>query len=148
MQASEIEKNSLVLSLNACAVAELPSLLDDNEDRVWVMGIAKVTKCDNSKSYVVVENDGRGNPFITRDYGSSASIVSIDGVFPTRYLEQEDMPSIRSQKDIIRYLTVKGEDKAMLEAKMSSKDKKDKEDLKAMVYRYSIADLLNNKNKV
>lgn len=142
MNISDLEKESMVKAMNACYVSELPEPLSKDEERIWVKGLAKVTKCDNSVSYVVVENDGNNKPFVTRDFGGTATIVRIDDIYPTMFLGNDDMPSVRSQKDIVRYLVIHGEDKDQITALMESKSKKDKENIKSMVYRYAIKDML------
>ena len=142
MIVSKIEKESLLKALNFCSVSELPEALSEDSDGVWAIGIAKVKKNDGSTSYSVVKNDGTGKPVIYVDYGRPAIIVSIEEIYPSSYLNQDNLPSIRSKKDISRYLSEHGEDKKIIEDKMDSKDDNDKEYVKSLVYKHAINDLL------
>lgn len=148
-----IEKDSLVRSLNECYQHELPEPLKEGDNRIWIKAIAKVWKCDGSTNYCVVVNDGENNPIVTRDFGNTATIMKFEDIYPTLFLKDGYMPDLRKQSDCIEYLS-KHEYKAdEVAAYLSSKDengepktdekkKSDREKVKKHIIKCAIKDYL------
>lgn len=121
-------EDSLREAMNICMVSELPDPLAEDEIRIWVRGLAKVRKCDNSENWVVVKNDGSGKPHILQDVGGHmASIIKIMEVHPTTWLDQNMIPTIKRKSDAVRYLSNHGFDSDMVKALLLEKGKLEKQ---------------------
>lgn len=156
---SKNEQISLMECMSLSRMTELPKEWDGK--RIWLKAIVKVSKCDNSKNYALAENDGRNKPYILRDFGNCARIVSIDNIYPTYYLVENQKPDLRNKNDIITYLSNAGYVKENVEFLLGNVDsngvdkteeqkKSDKETVKMWVNEVSIKlqlEILNEKQK-
>lgn len=137
-----IEKKTLIEVLNVCRLNELPKEWDGK--RIWLKGVAKVVKCDNSRNYAVVENDGNNNAHIRRDFGNMARIVKVETIYPIMYLNENMRPDLRNKPDITNFLKNAGYDEKKIEMMLGDVDsegndktaeqkKADKKQIKAWV---------------
>lgn len=156
---SKNEQISLTECLSLSRITELPKEWDGK--RIWLKTIVKVTKCDNSKNYALADNNGRNKPSIMRDFGNCARIVSIDAIYPTYYMSENQKPDLRNKADIVEYLYHAGYNKENVEFllgtvgkngedKTDAEKKADKETVKMWVNEVAIKmqlDVLNEKIK-
>lgn len=156
---SKNEQISLMECMSLSRMTELPKEWDGK--RIWLKAIVKVSKCDNSKNYALAENNGRNKPSIMRDFGNMARIVSIDAIYPTYYMSENQKPDLRNKTDIITYLGNAGFNKENVEFmlgtvgkngedKTDEEKKADKETVKMWVNEVSIKlqlDVLNDKSR-
>lgn len=147
MVETTMEEDSLREALNICMVGELPEPLAKDEVRIWVKGLAKVRKYDNSENWAVVKNDGSGKPHILNDVGGHmASIVKIMDVHPTMWLDQNMLPTLNKKSDAVRYLSNHDIEGASVKALLSEKGKteeqieEDKAEVMKMIIKCALAD--------
>lgn len=136
MVESKSEQESKFEALSAAHLKELPDELDnENNNKIWVKAIVKVSKVNCRRNYAIAENDGYGNARIVMDFGSSARIAEIDNIYPYHYLTPSSMPDLRSKTDIINYLYRTGYEVAPIERLLSTENedgtKKDEEQRRA-----------------
>lgn len=97
------EQISMTDALAYAHLKELPEKWED-KTKIWIMAIIKVTKVNARSNYAVAINEGDGRPTIIKDFGTSAMVARIDGIYPYKYLNTVSMPDLRSKQDIINYL--------------------------------------------
>lgn len=91
------QKESLLAALQYCSLRTLPDVEDG--ESVWIQALAKVAKRDGTRSYVLVEKDGRdGSNRILKDFGSISMIAKFEEFYPTMYLYPEYVPEFENNK--------------------------------------------------
>lgn len=91
------QKESLLAALQYCSLRTLPDVEDG--ESVWIQALAKVAKRDGTRSYVLVEKDGRdGSNRILKDFGSISMIANFEEFYPIMYLYPEYMPEFDNNK--------------------------------------------------
>lgn len=154
-------EETLTEALIEAKCAALPKEKQDNEGKssVWAQAIVKVKKCDNTENYALAVNDGNDNPVIVKDFGSVATIVSVNAIHPYSFISQRAMPDLRKKSEILAFLTSYGYSQRKVESILSLRDgngndktaeqkRADVASIKAMVYRVCINELvLRDKNK-
>ena len=147
---TEIEK-TLSEALTYARVPELPKKTEKG-DNGWIKAIALVRKANNRTGYVIVNNDGIGNPMVSVDFGPAIVIKEIMEVYPYLMRVKESRPALLDDNDILVYLVRHGEDQdkvmALLSGTYKNGRKKPEERLLAdrakvqiMVDRYSVEDM-------
>lgn len=142
------EQISLTEALSEVRLTELPKEWEDKSVH-WSSAIVRVRKNNLQINYVIAENDGEDNPLVIRDFGTSAKIVEILGIYPYRYLSDSYAPDLRNKSDILSYLSANGVDEAYVSQLLSTKkkdgcDKTDEEKkadkaiVKKMIVRISV----------
>lgn len=151
---TKVEYNTKIDALNYMGLTELPQEWKKNSNKIWVKGIVRVLKNDGKKSYCIADNKGGEGARIIKDFGKSYGIVKVEAIYPTMYLEANNMPDLRNQADCITFLKCHGEDEEKIKAMLSKvgendneKDdvqlSKDKKKVKNMIIKYAISDALN-----
>lgn len=131
-----LEKETLTAVLQFTGCTELPAALKEGD--IYVRAIAKVKKANNHETMCVIVNDGTGNPIIKKDFGSISMIKEIVEIYPLSVLESDSIPYFRKKKDIVNFLVNLGETESDVERLASSKEEKDKDALKSLVYKHCI----------
>ena len=145
---STIEQISLTEALSEARISELPKPIKNN-NMIWIKAIVKVTKCTGASNYAIGINNGNGQPYIINDYGKTAKIVRIDGIYPYVYMDSRGIPDLRNKQEIISYLAENGFKEEETELLLSTKDKSgenktpeqikaDREKIKYQVYYSAI----------
>lgn len=111
---SALERDSMISALNMAGYSELPDLLDEKSNEIWVTAILKVMKSDGTHNYCIADNREAGNPWIVKDFGNSSMITKIEEIRPFSYLNKKNMPNLRSHEDCIIYLTKYGYDETAI----------------------------------
>ena len=123
------EQISLTDALSEARLPELPKEWE-NKSIHWASAIVRVRKNNLRINYALAENDGEDNPLVVKDFGSSAKIVEVLGIYPYNYLNDNYSPDLRNKNDIVSYLSVNGIDKEYVSQLLSTKkqDGSDKTD--------------------
>lgn len=126
-------------ALRAAGLRKLPDrAVTPTYNKVWIKGIALVTKLGGIKSFCLCENNGLGVCEIKRDFGSCNAIISIDTIYPYQEVEARFKPDLRSNKAIIAFLGKNGHNEVSIESLLNKEGKTPeqiKED-KAIVEKY------------
>lgn len=100
------------ITLQECLAAtgqrDLPKKIGANYNKVWIKAICLVRKAGGFEEYCLCDNDGNNKPSIKRDFGRSAAIQEILGIFPYQELEGRFTPDLRSDKAILSFLVKNG----------------------------------------
>lgn len=104
-----IKDRTLQECLGKTGLRELPKPLQ--EGKVWIDGIALVTRINGIESYVLVQNDGEGNPNVIRDFGPCVMINKIETIYPLNVVDKRFLPDLRSNKAMIDFMVRFGYDK-------------------------------------
>lgn len=102
-----ILRESLIEALQYCSVRELPK--EDTGEHVYIKAIGLAAKRDGTRGYVSIVKDIDGNDEIEKDFGTTATIVKIEKVYPVVYLDGSYMPNFgskRSKEEKINWLKV------------------------------------------
>lgn len=157
----ELRLNEFTLTdaLMEARIAELPEEFVPGEDngKTWVKAIVLVTKNNCSQNYAVAVNDGEGNPYVVKDFGSVASIVRVDKIYPFVYLAPHDIPDLRNKREIVAFLSQIGhpESETMQMLSRTHEDGTDKTkeeidndraEVKRRIMRYSIVMKVGKEN--
>lgn len=90
--------------LSAVGLRALPKKITAKYDKTWIRAIALVTKIGGRKEYCLCDNDGNNRPIVKRDFGTSATIVSVDEIYPYEEADKTDIPSLNTDESVIKYL--------------------------------------------
>lgn len=157
---STSEQISLSEALSEARISELPKPIKNN-NMIWIKAIVKVTKCTGTSNYAIGVNNGNGKPSIINDFGKTAKIVRIDGIYPYMYMDSKGIPDLRNKQEIIDYLAENGFTAKDTESLLSTKNelgenktpeqiKSDREKIKFQVY-YSAVQVelkkINDRNR-
>lgn len=123
-----IKDKTLQECLEKTGLRELPKPLQ--EGKVWIDGIALVTRINGIESYVLVQNDGEGNPNVVRDFGPCVMIKKIETIYPLNVLDKRSLPDLRSNKAMLDFLVRFGHDKEKAVA-LLNKDEKTEDEIAA-----------------
>ena len=146
------EQISLTEALSEVRLTELPKEWEDKSVH-WSSAIVRVRKNNLRINYALAENDGEDNPLVVKDFGSSAKIVEVLGIYPYNYLNDNYSPDLRNKNDIVSYLSVNGIDKEYVSQLLSTKKqdgsdktdeekKSDKDIVKKLVVRIAVKNQL------
>lgn len=135
------ERQSLDDSLNELMKSELPEELKPG-DRHWLLGVAKVRKCDGSTNYCVVCNDGHGRPRVMKDFGHTARIVGVEKIHPTHFLSEGAIPNFKKPSAISQLLSAHGEKSYAELASRKNPDGTQKTDEQVAADRKRISDMV------
>jgi hypothetical protein len=99
-------EKSLVDALSWASLRELPP--KDKKENVYILALALVSKKDGSKSYVATKKGKDGKDRVVKDFGSTATIVKIEEVYPYLLLDGNYLPTFEGKKreDRIKWLTM------------------------------------------
>lgn len=114
---------SLQKALSEYGLRELPEEWSPESGVEVIDGIALVTKIGGIQDYCKVVNEGLGRFAIKRDYGKCARIISIDKIFPVNVLQKRFAPVLKSDKDIVMFLSKNGHNAAAIESLLNTDGK-------------------------
>lgn len=121
---------TLVEALKAAHISVLPKAIMTEYNKIWVNALCLVTKAGGRQGFCLCENDGNGNCVIKQDFGTCATIIHIDTIFPYVEVDKKYIPDLRSDKQIIEFLCKSEHRRSDIEA-LLSKDGKTDEQIKA-----------------
>ncbi len=131
--------------LQVAGIRALPKKITSFEDNTWIKAICLVNKIGGRQSYCLCDNDGSGKPAIKRDFGPCVAIVSIEEVYPYKVLDKKFMPDLRSDKQIVEYLSKNGYNESTITAMLDKSShptpesaKVDREKVKEYIYKAAI----------
>lgn len=125
-----VKQETLQRALQLTGLSELPKPLTQSNNATWIRAIVLVTKLGGIQSYCLADNNGFGLPAIKHDLGPSKCIVSIDAIYPYEKLDKRFTPDLRSDKQIVEFLSRNGHNAASIEA-LLSKEGKSQDDITA-----------------
>lgn len=157
MKGSKVSSGSMIAALNYVGYSELPPAFVQGSKKIWLNAILKVTKSDGTVSYCIADNRNGDIPWITKDFGTAAIIKKIDEIYPYTYMNQRNMPNLRSPNDCIEYLSHHGHDEDEIrellsnvsedgEEKAKEKAIEDKKKVKELIIKNAIKDALRLKD--
>lgn len=124
--------------LSATGLRSLPKPIAEGENKIWLSGIALVSK-GGMEEYCLVTSDIDGRPSVTRDFGVCRAISMIVAVYPVEcYSGFDIIPPLKNDKSIVTYLCKNRHDTAEIEALLSSEGKSEEQASRdrALVGRY------------
>lgn len=124
------KEETLQLALQKTGIRSLPKALTPNDSRVWITAIVLCRK-GGFETYALANNDGKGNPSITHDFGPCIVISEILSVHPIDCLDKRFTPDLRSDKAIITFLSKNGYDEALITAMLDKSAHDTAEEAKA-----------------
>ena len=116
------EQLSLQEVLRIAKLATLPKKWSGSGE-IWLKSIVHVTKCNNYKNYCIAVNDGGDKPVIVKDFGRPARIAKVNGIYPFLYMSSCSLPALKTNKDIILYLSNNGINGIFVKSLLSTKRK-------------------------
>lgn len=114
---------TLQQALSEHGLRELPEEWNPESGVEVIDGIALVTKIGGIQGYCKVANEGLGRFAIKRDYGKCARIISIDKIYPVNVLEKRFAPVLKSDIDIITFLSKNGHNAVTIESLLKTDGK-------------------------
>lgn len=99
----------LVDALCYLSLRDVPE--EHNGTDIWLKALVRTAKSDSSMGYAYMERDSKHvQGRIVKDFGSMASIVRIDKVYPFEILPEGYMPTFSSNKksERVEFLESKG----------------------------------------
>ena len=99
------EEQSLFYAIQYTGAGLLPEIAD--ETKIWVRAIARVRKVTTNYEYVVVKHtfeNGKDTYSVVKDCGNSSRIYELVSLHPCEYVNSENVPELKTNKDIIAYL--------------------------------------------
>lgn len=148
-----LENDAKMAALNYAKLSELPAEYKKNNSKIWIKAIVRVLKNNGRYSYCLAENH-YDDIRIIKDFGASYGIVSIDAIYPIKYLDSAQMPDLRKQSDCVFYLVKHGEDENSMK-QLLAKEKEDgtpktkeeladdKQKIKNMILKYASEDAMS-----
>ena len=100
---------SLIDALSYCHLRELPQEAS-KYDGIWIRAIARVTKADTTKSYVLMDKEANGSHRIIKDFGTISNIVNVRSIHPFQFVSEDSLPRFKgsNKQERIDWLTNNG----------------------------------------
>lgn len=134
---------TLQMCLQEVGLSELPPAISASYTKRWIKGICLARKLNGIMSYCMCENDG-GKTRLKKDFGQILPVLEIVAIHPYMELDSKYIPDLRSNKQIIEFLTKNGYTADNIEALLSKNDKtneqqrKDRQTVKDFVIKAAI----------
>lgn len=113
---------SLQLALQKVGLRSLPKEYDGRGE-VWIKAIALTERANGTQSYVLVENDGNGEPIVKRDLGKAVRIIGISAIYPYETMGKIQKPNLPFDSDTVIFLTKHGYNKEEIETLLNNEGK-------------------------
>lgn len=118
---------TLTECLSATGLRALPKPIAEGENKIWLSGIALVSK-GGLEEYCLVTSDIDGKPSVSRDFGACRAISRIISVHPIECFSGFDViPPLKNDKSIVTYLCKSRHDPAKIEALLSTEGKSEEQ---------------------
>lgn len=117
------KEESLQLALQKTGLRKLPKAMKQDGTQTFLSAIVLTRRSNGTEAYAYAENDGDGKPHIKKDFGPCVTIASIEEVYPVQILDKKVIPDLRSDKQIMEYLSKGGYERSEIETLLSRADK-------------------------
>jgi glutaredoxin 2 len=136
---------SLQEALESAGLVCLPDQLDTNSKQIWLKAIGLVRKINGSRNYVLLAQKDGVTPQIIQDFGDTARIMRLEVIYPYYFLEKRFIPKLKTDEDILKYLSVHSKEAQRAPALLNNANKSfeqinaDRKAVKAMVIKAAVA---------
>lgn len=113
--------------LSATGLRALPKPIAEGENKIWLSGIALVSK-GGFEEYCLVTSDIEGRPSVSKDFGECRAINRFIAIYPVEcYSGFDIIPPLKTDKSIVTYLCKSRHDPAEIEALLSTEGKSEEQ---------------------
>lgn len=119
--AINIKDETLQLALKEAGIISLPRGMSSASDKIWISAIVLTKRINGQESYAYALNDGSGKPVIKADFGPYLAISQILSIHPVESVEKRFQPDLRSDKQIVTFLSKNGYNPVEIEALLDKK---------------------------